>query len=237
MGGSRCVFLGERDQIFTTGYSKMASREYGLWDARNLESPIQKKSVDNSSGILMPFYDHDTNLIFLAGKGDGNIRYYELVDEDPFICYISDYSSSDSQKGMCSVGKRSVNVTKCEVVKMLKLTKDTVQPLSFRVPRKAEIFAEDIFPDTASGDSDANPNLVSLRDGFVATTASFTPTEEAAATATGPKDPADMTEDEIRDDHRALAEQNTALKNRVAALEVEVRQLKSQLKDAAGSSS
>merc|ERR1711991_523381 len=246
--GSRCVFLGERDQIFTTGYSKMASREYGLWDARNLESPIQKKSVDNSSGILMPFYDHDTNLIFLAGKGDGNIRYYELVDEDPFICYISDYQSSDSQKGTCSVGKRSVNVTKCEIVKMLKLTKDTVQPLSFRVPRKAEIFAEDIFPDTASGEpaltadewlggSDANPNLVSLRDGFVATTASFTPTEEAAATATGPKDPADMTEGEIRDDHRALAEQNTALKNRVAALEVEVRQLKSQLKDAAGSSS
>ncbi|KNC46307.1 coronin [Thecamonas trahens ATCC 50062] len=246
--GSRCVFLGDREQIFTTGYSKMASREYALWDTRNLEKPMTKKSVDNSSGILMPFYDADTSMIFLAGKGDGNIRYYELVDEDPFVCYISEYKSSDSQKGMCSVGKRSVSVNKCEIVRLLKLTNTTLEPLSFRVPRKAEIFAEDIFPDTAGGvpaltadewfgGSDADPILVSLRDGFVATEASFNVTAEAAATATGPVNPADMSEDEIREAHRNQEATITKLKQKVAALETKVRQLEAELKDAAGSSS
>lgn len=29
----------------------------------------------------MPFFDEDTSVLFLAGKGDGNIRYYEIVNE------------------------------------------------------------------------------------------------------------------------------------------------------------
>lgn len=66
--GSRCVWLGDRDQIFTTGYSRMAAREYGLWDVRNLGESLTIKSVDSSSGMLMPFYDADTNCVFLAGK-------------------------------------------------------------------------------------------------------------------------------------------------------------------------
>lgn len=33
-----------------------------------MKNPLIRKTVDNSNGILMPFYDHDTRVVFLAGK-------------------------------------------------------------------------------------------------------------------------------------------------------------------------
>ena len=34
---------------------------------------------EQASGTILPFYDPDTHILFLAGKGDGNIRYYEVI--------------------------------------------------------------------------------------------------------------------------------------------------------------
>ena len=35
---------------------------------RNLKKAIKIDSVDSSSGVLLPYYDHDTRIVFLAGK-------------------------------------------------------------------------------------------------------------------------------------------------------------------------
>lgn len=34
--------------------------------------------LDTSNGVMFPLYDPDTNLIFLCGKGDSVIRYFEV---------------------------------------------------------------------------------------------------------------------------------------------------------------
>merc|ERR1712072_423271 len=47
--------------------------------------------------------------------------------------------------------KRACDVMKCEVSRFLKLTSRAVEPLSFIVPRKSELFQDDIFPDTYAG--------------------------------------------------------------------------------------
>lgn len=88
----------------------------------------------------MPFFDRDTNVLFLAGKGDGNIRYFELVDESPYIYYLNEFKSSTPQRGMAMMPKRSVNVSECEIVRMLKLGTKTMEPISFQVPRKVFFF-------------------------------------------------------------------------------------------------
>ncbi len=84
----------------------------------------------------MPFFDNDTNVLFLAGKGDGNIRYYEIVDDAPYIHYLSEFKSNVPQRGMCMLPKRAVNVSECEIVRVLKLGVKLVEPISFQVPRK-----------------------------------------------------------------------------------------------------
>ena len=35
---------------------------------RNLSKELKRHSIDTSNGILMPYYDHDTRVVFLAGK-------------------------------------------------------------------------------------------------------------------------------------------------------------------------
>merc|ERR1719210_1152414 len=63
------------------------------------------------------------------------------------------YRDTTPQKGGCFVPKRAMRVFDCEVARYMKVTREAVIPVSFRVPRKAgaEIFQEDIYPDCAAG--------------------------------------------------------------------------------------
>ncbi|EJK70536.1 hypothetical protein THAOC_08093 [Thalassiosira oceanica] len=100
-------------------------------------------------------YDVDTNVIYLCGKGDGNIRACEFEDKAPYFHKLNDgFRSTTPLKGVCFVPKRGLDIMKCETARLLKVTNENgVQPLSFHVPRKSDAFQSDIFPPTAS----ANP--------------------------------------------------------------------------------
>jgi len=176
--GSRCLWLGEKEKLFTSGFSKTSDREICFWDPKKLTEPLKRETIDQSSGILMPFYDNDCAILYLAGKGDGNIRYYEVVDEAPYYYYLSEFKSATPQRGMVTVPKRMVNVSECEVDRMLKLSVKMMEPVGFCVPRKSDIFQDDIYPPTFSGESEIGAAAwfsgkngkvltVSLQGGFV----------------------------------------------------------------------
>jgi len=178
--GNRCLWLGKRDFIISCGFGKTTQRQYEIYDPRNLAQPLlQPQKLDSGSGMLMPFYDMDTDILFLAGKGDGNIRYYELdFDNNVVVNYLSDYSSNKPNAGMGFMPKRGCNVGLIEIDKLYKVTVDSIEPLSFRVPRKQTSFAEDIFIPCSSdepsltgdqwfGGDNANPRTISLEGGYV----------------------------------------------------------------------
>ncbi|KAL3449798.1 hypothetical protein BJX65DRAFT_271933 [Aspergillus insuetus] len=143
---SRAVWLGERDRIATTGFSKMSDRQLALWDIRSPQAPIDGfKTLDSISGVCMPFWDDGTNCLYLAGRGDGNIRYFEL-ENDKFE-FLSEYKSADPQRGIAFMPKRGVNIHENEVTRAFKTVNDTyIEPVSFIVPRRAESFQDDIYP-------------------------------------------------------------------------------------------
>lgn len=152
--GSKCVklsYLGTLDKLVSVGFSKQSSRQFKIWDPRDLSKELKKIDIDQASGAIMPFFDPDTLLLYLCGKGDGNIRYYELTNENPYCHDINSYRSSVSSKGVAMIPKRNLDIMKCETARILKLTTNSVEPLSFYVPRKSEAFQDDIFPDTFSG--------------------------------------------------------------------------------------
>lgn len=94
----------------------------------------------------------DTNVLYLAGKGDGNVRYYENVDGEPYVFKLSEYRSTDPAKGMCFLPKRGLDIAHCETARALKLTgSGKVEQLRFTVPRKSEAFQGDIYPPTFAG--------------------------------------------------------------------------------------
>ncbi|KXJ94633.1 hypothetical protein Micbo1qcDRAFT_232079 [Microdochium bolleyi] len=147
---SRVVWLGEQNRFATTGFSKMSDRQLALWEPGN-NSPIGGfTTLDSISGVCMPFWDDSCNCLYLAGKGDGNIRYFEY-ENDKFE-FLSEYKSVDPQRGVAFLPKRAVNVHENEVMRGFKTVNDSyIEPISFTVPRRAETFQSDIFPPATGG--------------------------------------------------------------------------------------
>ncbi|CAI5681853.1 unnamed protein product [Oreochromis niloticus] len=138
--------------LLSTGSSPWNHRQIVLWDPDDLSEPLYEEDLDGSAGVLFPFYDPDTHMLYLAGKGDGNIRYYELSAEKPYISYLTEYRSLLPQKGLGVMPKRGLDVSACEIFRFYRLIaiKDLVEPLSMIVPRKESgIFQEDLYPMTA----------------------------------------------------------------------------------------
>ncbi|KAJ7210397.1 microtubule binding protein [Mycena pura] len=144
--GSRAVWMGEHDRIATTGFSKMSDRQLAVWETGGLGN-IKSIVLDQSAGVIMPFWS-DNNILFLAGKGDGNIRYYEY--ESDALYALSEHKSSDPQRGMCFLPRRALNVSECEIARAYKVAASSIEPIAFIVPRKADSFQSDIFPPAPS---------------------------------------------------------------------------------------
>ncbi|XP_068614183.1 coronin-2B-like [Brachionichthys hirsutus] len=175
---SKVLFLGNLKMLLTTGVSRCNDRQLLLWDQDDMSVPLLQENLDGSSGLLFPFYDPDTHMLYIAGKGDGNIRYYEISSEKPYIHYLTEYRSNLPQKGLGAMPKRGVDVSSCEVFRFYKLVtiKSLVEPLSMIVPRRSDSYQEDIYPMTAGNRPaltaeewlsgiDKGPVLISLKPG------------------------------------------------------------------------
>ncbi|KAG7153468.1 Coronin-7-like [Homarus americanus] len=146
---SRVQWLGQTDRILSTGWDSSRVREVRLRDLRNFSKPYKIQGFDSSTGILMPLYDPDTNMVFLAGKADVSIMYWEVTDKDPFLTEGLKHNGSVQTKGACLVPKRGLDVMAGEVNRLLQLTSNAIIPITYQVPRKTyREFHADIFPDT-----------------------------------------------------------------------------------------
>lgn len=113
----------------------------------NMDEPICVQEMDSSNGVLLPFYDPDTSVVYLCGKvgsllikkmkyyfsflrfpkltfylclypqGDSSIRYFEITDEAPFVHYLNTFSTKEPQRGMGYMPKRGLDVNKCEIAR------------------------------------------------------------------------------------------------------------------------
>ncbi|TFK48507.1 microtubule binding protein [Heliocybe sulcata] len=205
--GARVVWMGENNNIATTGFSRMSDRQLSVWETGGLGN-IKTITIDQSSGIMMPFWS-DNNILFLAGKGDGNIRYYEWESEQLFP--LAEHKSNEPQRGMCFLPRRALNVFDCEIARAYKISGSYIEPIAFIVPRKSDSFQSDIFPPAPSSEptlsaaeffsgKTAPPKLVNLENGSTTTSsqsasslstpaAAPTPTKTASAPAPAPISP------------------------------------------------
>lgn len=146
---SRIVWLGDQDRILTTGFDSARLRQIMIRDIRNLSQTQKTLELDCSTGILMPLFDPDTNMLFLAGKGDTTILYMELTDREPYLIEGLRHSGEQS-KGACLVPKRALRVMEGEVNRVLQLCSSSVVPIMYQVPRKSyREYHADLYPDTS----------------------------------------------------------------------------------------
>jgi len=146
----RSIWAKRRNQIVTTGFSKKHERQLMIWDPKNMDKPLHIEEIDTQSGVLFPFFDEDTSILYLSGKGDGNLRSYELWDEPTPITELDCYTASIPAKGCCFLPKQALDVKGCEIARAMKIENNSVVPVTFKLPRKtaATEFQEDVYVDS-----------------------------------------------------------------------------------------
>lgn len=224
---SKVWWMPDKNMLGAVGFSRGAKRQIRIYDMANTDKPILKQDLDNNSSVIMPHYDQDTSMLYMPAKGDGSISWYE-VKKDKRMLYKTQLGYRDvvPQKGGCFLPKRACNVMTCEINRFLKLTKDSVIPLSFIAPRKAKQFQPDLYPDAHAGrpalqadewlaGGNADPILMSLdpNDGGCVQATATTTFEKKKSYA------------ELNQENGSLKKANESLTARVKELEEQLAEL------------
>uniref|UniRef100_A0A8C1LW38 Coronin n=1 Tax=Cyprinus carpio TaxID=7962 RepID=A0A8C1LW38_CYPCA len=149
--GARVVWVCDGKYLLVSGFDSRSERQLYLFSAESLASgSVASAPADVSPSTLIPFYDPDTSVLILTGKGDTRVYIYEIVPEAPYFMECSSFHSSEPHKGLCFLPKAECDVRDVEVARAIRLGKTTIEPVAFRVPRvKKEFFQDDVFPETA----------------------------------------------------------------------------------------
>jgi len=151
----RVCWADPAHKLVVTGV-KGGGRVIATYDPKKFSAPLSVQDVDQGGSVLAPYYDADTSVLFLPGKGDATIRYFEIMekDENEQYCFLlSEFRDNESCKGGCFLPKTVCDTQKCEVAVYYRLMRDWISPISFTVPRKSDQFQSDLFPDTYYGPS------------------------------------------------------------------------------------
>merc|ERR1719410_3282499 len=214
---SKAFWIPNLNWVGACGFSKTARRQMKFWDLKDLSKPIYSNDIDQVSSVLMPYYDNDNGLLYMSGKGDGSVSYAEVINDDKKYYPLGQYRATDPQKGGGWLAKRACNVWKCEVNRFFKLTKNSVIPITFRVPRKSgtDVFQEDIYPDTYAGKPalSADEWLSGTNKDPIMTTMDPEKKED---------DDSNAYKFEKKKTYQELEEENRALKERVKELEAQL---------------
>jgi len=147
--GQRIAFIHGQGRIITVGHTKTNTRNWQLFDCKKFDTPLAGGEFDQNPGGLIPYFDPDNSVLYLTGKGDASLRYWEVTkDEEPFVHFLNEFRDTESTKGACFLPKSMVDTKICEVAVLYRVMKDSVAPVSLQVPRKSELFQTDLYPDT-----------------------------------------------------------------------------------------
>lgn len=148
--GARIVWVCEGKCLLVSGFNAQSERGLYLFSTDNLSSgAVSNLNLDVSPSTLIPFYDPDTSVVILTGKGDTRVHIYEIVAENPYFIECSSFNTPEPHKGLAFLPKTECNIQDVEIAVALMLTKTTIEPVAFKVPRvKKEFFQDDVYPDT-----------------------------------------------------------------------------------------
>ena len=106
------VWMGDRDRIATTGFSKMSDRQVAIWDTGDL-SNVKTITIDQTSGVLMPFWT-DNNILFLGTPTPAVLSYYvtDLVIKLARVMAISATTNTrtTTSSPLLNTSRRSLSV-------------------------------------------------------------------------------------------------------------------------------
>uniref|UniRef100_A0A914CRJ4 Coronin-7 n=2 Tax=Acrobeloides nanus TaxID=290746 RepID=A0A914CRJ4_9BILA len=124
------------DKLVSSGFTNKRVQELQLFDHRDWTKKIHAEEFSSTTGVLIPLYDADTKLLFLAGKGTNIFTTAEIQEKNPILSRVHEQPLNDQLLGACLMNKRSCDVMSGEVQKFFQLTKNSIIPFPCIVPRR-----------------------------------------------------------------------------------------------------
>jgi coronin-7 len=154
--GSKLAWVGPTFNLISVGFGEASQREIAIFPIEDFinSSKWGEASVflplDCSPSVLIPYYDEDTGVLYCYGRGDTWIRIFEIVNEPTIQIKPCDpYQSKNPTLDAVFLPKFGNDVKNIEVQKMLRLSNECIETISFSVSRiRPEFFQDDIFVDT-----------------------------------------------------------------------------------------
>lgn len=145
---SKVVWVGSSNCILSSNYTLNFQQEVNLWDIRNTSEPVHEADIGSGNNVLVPYYDYDASVVYLIGKAETKVSYGEVkLDKDWNFTLNSTQSIDDQIKSACLLPKFGVDLMKCELDRLILLTRNSVYPLPYYVPRRSYYeFHADAYP-------------------------------------------------------------------------------------------
>ncbi|NXS25118.1 CORO7 protein, partial [Mystacornis crossleyi] len=113
--GARLVWVCGGDYLLVSGFDSRSERRILLYRAQALpEGPLAVLGLDVAPSTLLPFYDEDTSVVFLTGKGDTRVFLYEVTPEPPYFLECNSFTSNEPHKGFVFLPKTVCDVREVE---------------------------------------------------------------------------------------------------------------------------
>lgn len=150
--GFSLTYVGAQEKLITAGFGSGGSREVALWDVRALDKgALYRVDFASGSALPVPFYDEDANVVFVAARGETQVRMYEPTDDG--LHFLTAYSGGAPAVGLAMLPKRLMDVRAVELARFVKATPNKkVVTLEMTVPRtRTEFFQDDIMSSARAG--------------------------------------------------------------------------------------
>lgn len=136
--------------FITTGFGKGNIREIKLYDIRSTESAMSTLEIDHQTGVMYPWFDYDTGVIYIPSKGEAMLYFY--VFSNGQIAKLNEFKAKDRPKSFSFAEKRFCDYKTNEMTKMYRYKDNNLTFVSVYVPRKGG-FDQSLWPETFSGES------------------------------------------------------------------------------------
>ena len=88
---------------------------------------------------------------YVVFQGDSTVYTFEVSTDAPHLDALSDFKADGVHQALSFLPKLSVDVRRVELARAMRLTSNSIKPVTFRVPRLKVIYLTNFWPRAGSG--------------------------------------------------------------------------------------
>uniref|UniRef100_A0AC34QGQ2 Coronin-7 n=1 Tax=Panagrolaimus sp. JU765 TaxID=591449 RepID=A0AC34QGQ2_9BILA len=103
--------------------------------------------VSQGGQSMRAYYDYDSALVFITTKGDSGLKIFHISEHEPYFLDIMPTTYSSQHQAICLMSKKVVDPHVNEIVRVPRLTQNSIEMTSLNVPRREkDVYLRELYP-------------------------------------------------------------------------------------------